>query len=57
MAEIQLSADLKEIESRLKDCLKLARKHRFEVLVEILKEALSECRMRIALASKGRHPL
>ena len=57
LAEVRLRTDLKEVESRLKDCVKIARKNRLEVLVEILNEALSECRMQITLVSKGRRPL
>ena len=55
--ETKLHHDLKEIESRLKHCVQFARKNRLEVLVEILNEALSECRMQLTLISKGRPPL
>jgi hypothetical protein len=49
--------DLKLIEARLIEGIRLAEKHGLDVQAEILKEALLECQMQIDLVSQGRPPL
>lgn len=57
LVETELYTDLKHIEGRLIEGVRLAEKHRLQVQVELLKEALLECQMQIDLISEGRPPL
>lgn len=57
MVKTDLYNDLKLIEARLFEGIRLAEKHGLEVQAEILREALLECQMQIDLVSQGRPPL
>jgi hypothetical protein len=57
VVEAKLYDDLKEIETRLIEGIRLAERHRLDVQAEILKEALLECQMQIDLVSQGPRPL
>lgn len=57
MVKTDLYNDLKLIEARLVEGIRLAEKHGLEVQAEILREALLECQMQIDLVLQGRPPL
>jgi hypothetical protein len=57
LVKTELYNDLKHIEARLIEGIRLAEKHDLGVQAEILKEALLECQMQIDLISQGRPPL
>jgi hypothetical protein len=57
LVKTELYNDLKQIEARLIEGVRLAEKHGLEVQAEILKEALLECQMQIDLVCLGRPPL
>ena len=60
LVQTELYTDLKHIEVRLIEGIRLAEKHQLHVqveLLELLKETLLECQMQIDLISAGRPPL
>ena len=57
LVQTELYTDLKHIEVRLIEGIRLAEKHQLHVQVELLKETLLECQMQIDLISAGRPPL